>query len=68
MARGHQPLRMCVVCRRHAPKEDLTRYVVTPDGGYLADPEQVCPGRGRYVCNDPACLEKFGSAGRRNRK
>ncbi len=60
MKRGHEPIRMCAVCRRRAPKRELTRYVRPPEGGEpLADENQTRPGRGWYVCSETACQEKF---------
>ena len=57
---------MCVICRGRFPKESLTRYVRPLPGGegaepngLLADPGQILPGRGAYVCENESCREKF---------
>ena len=68
LARGREPVRMCVVCRRRMPKRELTRYVVTPEGGSKVDEDGTRPGRGRYVCSDPQCIDRFGHCGRHGRK
>jgi predicted RNA-binding protein YlxR (DUF448 family) len=46
--------RMCVGCRKVSAKQDLTRLVVGPQG-LVRDARQKLPGRGAYVCHDPAC-------------
>lgn len=60
--RSQGPMRMCAICRRRSPKRELDRYVRTPDGPAL-DPKQVMPGRGMYLCQDPACREKWKKIG-----
>ncbi|MFP4323200.1 MAG: RNase P modulator RnpM [Anaerolineales bacterium] len=52
------PLRTCVVCRRTADKRQLTRLVRSPDGPVRVDPSGKQPGRGAYLCPDPACWHK----------
>jgi uncharacterized protein len=49
------PVRMCVGCRRRAPKADLLRLVW--NGGPVVDVDQTEPGRGVYLHRDVACLE-----------
>ena len=76
MDRGHVPIRMCVICRRRAPRHELTRHVLPPNGGEPAagglqvDERQRFPGRGWYVCADEKCKEQFLKfrAARRKRK
>jgi predicted RNA-binding protein YlxR (DUF448 family) len=36
-------------------KRDLVRVVRTPDGRVVIDPTGRQPGRGAYLCDDPAC-------------
>ena len=43
-------------CGRSRPKREMLRLVRTPDG-VVADPEARRPGRGAYLCPDPACTE-----------
>ena len=84
MAGGHEPARMCVICRRRFAKSRLLRHVLgsitdetegetqagAEKSGLEADEAQVRPGRGWYVCSDPRCREKFVRLGqvRRRRK
>ena len=60
MDRGHVPTRMCAICRRRMPKQELVRHVLSPQGGeFLVDESKTQPGRGWYVCSETACREKF---------
>jgi len=52
------PMRMCVGCREMKPKRELMRVVRSPQGEVHMDKTSKAPGRGAYVCPDPACLEK----------
>jgi uncharacterized protein len=54
--------RSCAACRRRAPRESLLRCVADPAGRLRVDPLQRAPGRGVYLCPDPACV---GAACRR---
>ena len=58
MAQKKNPLRMCVGCREMRPKKELIRIVRSPEGEVHADPTGRAPGRGAYLCKDPACLAK----------
>lgn len=56
----HIPIRMCVICRRRAPKAALTRFTaVSNPAGPVPDPKQQAPGRGMYICDEPRCREAF---------
>lgn len=52
------PQRQCVGCRTMHDKRDLIRVVKSPEGVISLDSRGKMPGRGAYVCNDPACLAK----------
>lgn len=52
------PLRQCVGCREMKPKKELIRVVRSPEGAVSLDFKGKLPGRGAYVCPDPACLAK----------
>jgi predicted RNA-binding protein YlxR (DUF448 family) len=52
-ARPPGPVRTCVGCRRRAPADQLRRVVRTADGGLEVGRDR--PGRGAWVCPDPAC-------------
>lgn len=78
MSGGVTPIRMCMVCKRRFPKPQLLRHVLLPADGedsgedsknaLVADAVQTRPGRGWYVCSDPACRERFAKMGRVRRK
>lgn len=61
---GKTPLRMCVACRQMRPKKELVRIVRPPqaDGAenlpVFVDKTGKANGRGAYLCNEPACLER----------
>lgn len=52
------PLRKCMGCNEMKPKKELVRVVKSPEGEISLDLNGRKPGRGAYVCHDPACLEK----------
>lgn len=55
-----QPLRTCAVCRTVRTKREMERVVRTADGRAVPDPSGRVPGRGTYVCTDPACQASSG--------
>ena len=60
------PMRQCVGCRelnrspanRQKPKKELIRVVRSPEGQVSLDFKGKLPGRGAYLCPDPACLAR----------
>ena len=52
------PMRQCVGCREMKPKRELIRVVRSPAGEVSLDFRGKLPGRGAYVCPDPACLAR----------
>lgn len=56
------PHRTCIGCRRVRPKAELIRLVRGPGGAVILD--ALGPGRGAYVCDDPACMERALKGGR----
>lgn len=52
------PMRQCTGCREMKPKRELVRVVKSPEGEISLDFRGKSPGRGAYVCPDPACLKK----------
>ena len=53
------PMRQCLGCREMKPKKELIRVVRSPDGSTVfLDFKGKEPGRGAYLCSDPACLKK----------
>ena len=52
------PMRQCVGCREMKPKKELILVVRSPEGQVSLDFRGKLPGRGAYVCPNPACLAK----------
>ena len=53
------PMRQCLGCREMKPKKELIRVVRAPDGEQISlDFNGKMPGRGAYLCPNPACLKK----------
>ena len=52
------PMRQCVGCREMKPKKELIRVVKSPEGVISLDFRGKAPGRGAYLCPDPACLKR----------
>ena len=52
------PMRMCVGCREMKPKRELIRVVRSAEGEIKVDTTSKAPGRGAYLCQNPACLER----------
>ena len=52
------PQRMCVGCRQMKEKAQLIRVVRSPEGEVSLDTRGKKPGRGAYLCPDPACFKR----------
>lgn len=52
------PIRQCLGCREHKPKNELIRAVRSPQGEVSLDFRGKKPGRGAYICPDPRCLAR----------
>lgn len=52
------PIRTCIGCGTSKPKKELIRIILTEEGSLLADRTGRANGRGAYLCDDPACLQK----------
>lgn len=52
------PIRQCLGCREHKPKNELIRVVRSPEGAVSLDFRGKKPGRGAYVCPNAGCLAK----------
>lgn len=57
MTRKHVPMRTCVVCGQSYSKRELVRVVRTPEGRVEIDLKGKKPGRGAYLCTNPACWD-----------
>ena len=53
------PVRLCLGCNKPGSKNELIRIVKNKEGEISVDFSGKKPGRGAYICNDPACLEKL---------
>ena len=54
-----QVIRMCISCRKRAPKQELIRIVKLRDGVVDIDESQKAQTRGVYVCRDRECVGKL---------
>lgn len=61
------PTRTCLTCRTEAPRAELLRLVLDPDGVPVTDFSGRLPGRGAYVCWQRSCLEGIDLRGRLSR-
>ncbi len=58
------PLRQCLGCNEHKPKNELLRVLRTPEGEVILDFVGKKSGRGAYICYDLKCLKKARKSGR----
>ena len=56
MTAGHEPQRMCCVCRTRRPQKELIRIVRTGTDFRVAQNTRL-EGRSAYVCPDGSCVE-----------
>lgn len=52
------PMRRCVGCGEHFPKNALIRVVRSPEGVFSLDRTGRAAGRGAYICKSASCLQK----------
>lgn len=50
--------RTCIGCGETHNKKEMVRIVRSPEGEVSLDRSGKKPGRGAYVCPNPACIEK----------
>ncbi len=60
----HGAQRTCLGCRTVRDKRELVRLVRRSDGRVVLDATGTAPGRGAWVCDDVACLERALKAAR----
>ncbi len=58
------PMRQCLGCNEHQPKQQLLRVVRSPEGEVSLDFRGKKSGRGAYICKDVKCLRRA----RKNRR
>ncbi len=66
MEEKRKPMRTCIGCNKKKDKKQLLRIVITEEGIVL-DERGRMNGRGAYMCDDPACMEKAVRGHRFNR-
>lgn len=52
------PMRRCIGCMESKPKKELIRIVCDKEKHLFVDKTGKAPGRGAYLCPNPACFEK----------
>ena len=52
-----KPQRSCLGCREARDKDQLIRFVLSPQDEVLPDLDAKLPGRGAYICISSRCLE-----------
>ncbi len=57
-AKNNVPMRKCIACKTSFPKKELLRIVRDKSGGVTFDKTHTLEGRGAYVCNSDACIQK----------
>lgn len=66
-----KPQRSCLACRETRDRDQLIRFVLSPQGEVVPDLDAKLPGRGAYTCISAACLaaavkqRQFGRAFKR---
>ena len=60
-------MRLCLGCNQAKPKMQLIRIVKNKEGEISVDFTGKKAGRGAYICNDIACLNKLQKNKRLNR-
>jgi predicted RNA-binding protein YlxR (DUF448 family) len=67
MSKGHIPIRTCISCGTKRTKNELVRLVLDAEDQLVRDVCGKRQGRGAYVCNATACMEKLSKDKRLNR-
>ena len=52
------PIRQCLGCNEHKPKNEMIRVVRSPEGEISLDTRGKKSGRGAYICHSVSCLNK----------
>ena len=61
---AHVPERTCILSRRTAPKEELIRLGLSPDGEVAPDVRARAPGRGAWIGVDRVELDQANAKGK----
>ena len=58
------PMRRCLGCNEHKPKNELLRVVRDPEGEVSLDFTGKKSGRGAYICKSVKCLRRAAKSKR----
>ncbi len=61
------PMRQCMGCNEHKPKQELLRVVRNPENQVSLDFTGKKSGRGAYICRSVKCLQKARKSRRLDR-
>ena len=61
---AHVPERTCILSRRTAPKEELIRLALSPNGEVAPDVRARAPGRGAWIGVERAALDQANAKGK----
>ena len=61
------PMRQCMGCNEHKPKQELLRVVRSPENQVSLDFTGKKSGRGAYICRSVKCLQKARKSRRLDR-
>ena len=61
------PVRQCMGCNEHKPKQELLRVVRSPENQVSLDFTGKKSGRGAYICRSVKCLQKARKSRRLDR-
>ncbi|HXG81831.1 MAG TPA: DUF448 domain-containing protein [Sphingomicrobium sp.] len=61
---GHTPERTCILTRRTAPREELIRLALGPDGQVAPDVRARAPGRGAWIGVGRQALDEANAKGK----
>ena len=64
MSERHIPERTCILSRRTAPREELIRLALGPDGEVAPDVRARAPGRGAWIGVERATLDAANQKGK----
>ena len=53
------PMRTCIACREEKPKKEMLRIVRSASGEISLDFSGKLPGRGAYIRDSEACINKL---------
>ena len=51
-----KPQRMCIACRKTGDKDNFIKIAKNKNNQILIN--EICDGRGAYICKDKNCIEK----------